>query len=498
MAITGLSNGAATSIVNTLSDKTNKASDATAMISTGSRLIRPSVDASSFAISSKLSSNIDVLSQAAQNAAQGSSVVQVASGALANTMDILTTLKTLATKANDGSTSDAVRGLINADYQRMLAQVDSIATQTRWNGTSLLSSSNATATMGGAVTQAITGLGTVVANTFAAAPVNVTNSRGFVSGSFTDATVTDYGLNQYKVSVTMKYTPAAGDAVTQTFVGIVENPVLAEAFTLVSTSDDKNILEFDYHATDVTGLNNAANFQTNLRSALNIGAGLNGATLTSTSTAVNNGVTGITASSNTAAGTYAVEYDSNTNILKMTNGTQKWEQTMTAAGAQTVTFSNGVTVTTDGTFALGTAVTQMVFDVGAGSQTSMAFQIAELSSDTLTVNISGASAANLGINGTSVTTQALAQTASNALDTAISNVNNSIATLGAQQKQLESTQANLKTTIENNKAARAVFNDADIADTMTELTTNTVFAQMSNAMLTQALQLQKDLVNLVR
>lgn len=498
MGVSGLTNTAANSIVNTLQDKTNKASEATAMISTGSRLYKPSIDSSSFAIAKKLSSNIDVLGQAAQNAAQGSSVVQVASGALSNTMNILTTMKTLTTKANDGSTDNATRALINADYQKMLDQVGNIATQTRWNGTSLLSASNATATMAGAVTQAIVGLGTVNANTFLAAPVNVTNSRGFVSGVFTDATVTDYGTNQYKVSITMKYSPSAGDNVTQTFTGIIENPVAAEAFTLVSTVDDKNILEFDYHATDVTALNNAANFQTELRSALNIGAGLNGARLTSTSTAVNNGVSSVAASANTAAGTYALEYDSNTTIMKLTNGSQKWEVTMTAAGAQTVTFANGVSATLGAGFALGTSATQMVFNVGSGSQTSMAFQIAELATDTLTVNISGASAANLGINGTSVSTQANAQAAGALIDTAITTVNSSIATLGAQQKQLEVTQANLKTTIENNKAAKAVFNDADIAATMTELTTNTVFSQMSNAMLTQALQLQKDLVNLVR
>src|SRR3990167_4307043 len=101
--INGLTNTGALNISNTFAKKTSEASDSTQIIAGGSRLIRASVDASSLAIAEKLRSNIEVLTQANRNASQGAAVVQLAVGAQQNILSLLTSMKALTTKANDGS-----------------------------------------------------------------------------------------------------------------------------------------------------------------------------------------------------------------------------------------------------------------------------------------------------------------------------------------------------------------------------------------------------------
>ncbi|MGB0935005.1 MAG: flagellin [Alphaproteobacteria bacterium] len=495
--ITGLTNTAANSIGNVYSEKTAGASDAAQMIASGTRNIRASIDSSSMALSMKLDTNIRVLEQAGRNAAQAASVLQVAVGAQQNIADLLSSMKTLTTKANDDSQDDNARALIDADYQKLSAMVDLIADQARWNNQSLLSAGSGTTALAGAVTLASSNVDTTnIGNSFSTtAPINVTKSHGMISGEFTNVTVNQPSTNLYEISVEMKnQTP--GGTTTQTFMGTATAPTANGELVLRSTTDEDNVLVFTLGA-DVSTITNAATYQSEMRTLLRVGSGTVGATLTSYSTAVNNGVTGITASTSTQAGTYAVRYDSASNVMRLTKGDQFWDLTATTAGAQTFTFANGVSVTTDGTFALGTSVTQMVFDVGTGGQRSMNFQVAEKSSDTITVNIASSRIADLGLTGTNVLKTADAGIAADQLDIALQSMSTSIAQMGAQQKQMEAASRNLETTIQNNQDAKAVYNDANVPEAMAKLTKDTVFANLSNAMLSQAFELQRGLVQIV-
>lgn len=498
--INGLTNTGALNISNTFAKKTSEASDSTQIIAGGSRLIRASVDASSLAIAEKLRSNIEVLTQANRNASQGAAVVQLAVGAQQNILSLLTSMKALTTKANDGSQDANARALIDQEFQKLLSQVDNIANQVRWNGAALLTGAAGAVSVAAAnANNVISGYGTLVANTFAAgpAPVSVANSQGFISGAFTNATVVANGVD-FNVTVTMQnLTP--GGAVTQVFTGTVAAPSAGGNMILTSTTDGNNVLQFNYDAANVGGLNNAANFQTALQSVLNIGPNLAGATVKSVATAYNGGVTAVAASSFTPTGSYSLTYNNVSNVMRLSTGAQVYDVTLTEAGAQTVNFSNGMSATLDGTFALGTAVTQIVFDVDAStSAISMNFQVAEKVTDVLTVDIAGSNVSSLGLSGVDVTTQANAQTAGALLDQALQTMNSSVASLGATQKQLEYASSNLSTTILNNVAARGVYNDADVPAEMTKLTQATVFAQLSQAMLSQSLEMQRGLVQLAR
>ncbi len=108
-------------------------------LSSGSRIVKASDDAASLAISTNLSADIVVLRQSAINAANGTAVVQVADGGLARISDILARMKALATQALSGSVDATSRGYINSEFTQLRDEITSIAEQTEFNGTELLS-----------------------------------------------------------------------------------------------------------------------------------------------------------------------------------------------------------------------------------------------------------------------------------------------------------------------------------------------------------------------
>lgn len=110
-------------------------------ISSGTRIVRASDDAAGLAVSSRLSADITTLEQAARNATQAAAVLQTADGALARIGDILQRLKSLAAQAVSGSVDASSRGFINQEYQLLVTEINDIATQTEFNGTSLIDGS---------------------------------------------------------------------------------------------------------------------------------------------------------------------------------------------------------------------------------------------------------------------------------------------------------------------------------------------------------------------
>ena len=108
-------------------------------LSSGSRIVKASDDAASLAISTNLNADIVVLRQSATNAANGTAVVQVADGGLARISDILARMKALATQALSGSVDATSRGYINSEFTQLRDEITSIAEQTEFNGTELLS-----------------------------------------------------------------------------------------------------------------------------------------------------------------------------------------------------------------------------------------------------------------------------------------------------------------------------------------------------------------------
>jgi len=113
-------------------------------LSSGYRINRAADDAAGLAISEKMRFQINGLQQAQRNAQDGISLIQTAEGALTEVHSMLQRLNTLATQASNGTYNDTEdRAAIDKEVQALIGEIDNIATNTNFNGISLLSAAAA-------------------------------------------------------------------------------------------------------------------------------------------------------------------------------------------------------------------------------------------------------------------------------------------------------------------------------------------------------------------
>jgi flagellin len=160
MAMTATTNTSANTALRYLNQNSSASASALAKLSSGSRIVRASDDAASLAVGTKIKADVTALKQASVNAGQASSLLQVADGGLAQTVDILLRMKALSVQAQSGSVSDNERGFLDREFQALRSQIDSITEQTKFNGTTLLDGSLTAATTAN-VTAGIDGSGPV-------------------------------------------------------------------------------------------------------------------------------------------------------------------------------------------------------------------------------------------------------------------------------------------------------------------------------------------------
>jgi len=131
-------NTAANTAVRYLNVNSAQESSSLAKLSSGSKINKASDDAAGLAISTRISSDITTLQQAATNASQATSILQTADGGASNISDILARMKSLATQAASGTVTDSSRAYISSEFTQLISQIDSIASGTRYSSESLL------------------------------------------------------------------------------------------------------------------------------------------------------------------------------------------------------------------------------------------------------------------------------------------------------------------------------------------------------------------------
>ena len=107
-------------------------------LSSGERINKASDDAAGLAISEKMRTQIRGLNQASRNVQDGVSFIQVASGYLAETTDILQRIRELAVQSANGIFSDEDRAQVAVEVSQLVAEVDRIASSAQFNGMNLL------------------------------------------------------------------------------------------------------------------------------------------------------------------------------------------------------------------------------------------------------------------------------------------------------------------------------------------------------------------------
>ncbi len=175
MAIRINTNVAALNAHRHLTDTDNALKTSMERLSSGFRINKAKDDVAGLSIANKFRLEVRSLRVAQQNVSQATALLQVAEGGTLKIENIIERLKELATSAASDNTDSDGRTRLNAEAQKLLAEIDQIAKSTTYSGTALLSTSlNLTFQIG-------------YGNTAGVDNINVTTSFGLLS--------TDLGLS---------------------------------------------------------------------------------------------------------------------------------------------------------------------------------------------------------------------------------------------------------------------------------------------------------------
>jgi flagellin len=464
-------------------------------LSSGLRINSAKDDAAGLAIVQRFTAQIRGLDQASRNANNGISIAQVAEGALDESTNNLQRIRELSIQSANGSNGAGERANIQAEVSQLVAEIDRIATTTRFGSRLLLDGSfgNTNFQVGAQANETIS----ITVGSARATALGV-NSLDATGGSITGTVVTgddtDNGAGAVvagdgftvttnvagTTSTTSPITYAAGASATEIAAAIntgaggvgvtatASNSVTIDAlssagavtFDLVVGSDTTQtttaIAVTVTDNLDLTGIANAINGQTSTH----------GVTATFTTDGITSSLT-LTSldGSNIGIGTY----------------------TNDAGATETLDFG-GSTLTEGGTVdAVKTGTVALSSDSGS---------ITLNSADAEFTNVSASSFE--GVNAIDVTTEAGAQSAIAVVDAALNSIASQRADLGAIQNRLQSTISNLSSIVENVSSARSRIQDADFASETASLTKNQILQQAGISVLSQANTLPQQVLSLLQ
>ena len=131
-------NMAANIAANSMSRNERTMSSTMERLSTGIRINSAKDDAAGLAISSKMTSQINGLNQAVRNAKDAISMTQVAEGAMKGMSDMMQRMRELAVQSISDSNTTSDRTALNSEFKELKAEINRIANNTQWNGTTML------------------------------------------------------------------------------------------------------------------------------------------------------------------------------------------------------------------------------------------------------------------------------------------------------------------------------------------------------------------------
>ncbi len=124
-----------------ISRASDMSSSSVARLSSGNRIVRASDDVAGLSIGTSLRTSVSALRTALVNASQGSSLLQVADGALSQVTEILQRQRAIAFQAGSGTLQNSDRVFLNQEFQALTSEVDRLTGSTNFNGVRLLNGS---------------------------------------------------------------------------------------------------------------------------------------------------------------------------------------------------------------------------------------------------------------------------------------------------------------------------------------------------------------------
>ncbi|KWR70985.1 MULTISPECIES: flagellin [Pseudomonas] len=134
MALTVNTNISSLTVQKNLNNAQKNLSTAMTRLSTGLRINSAKDDAAGLQISNRLSSQINGLNKAVDNANDAISIAQTAEGALQESTNILQRMRVLAVQSANGSNSEDDRSSLNQEFESLTAELTRISDTTTFGG----------------------------------------------------------------------------------------------------------------------------------------------------------------------------------------------------------------------------------------------------------------------------------------------------------------------------------------------------------------------------
>ncbi|MEZ5454673.1 MAG: flagellin [Lysobacteraceae bacterium] len=443
-------------------------------LSSGLRINSAKDDAAGLAIADRMTSQIRGLNQASRNANDGISLAQTAEGALDSVSSALQRMRELSVQAANATNSASDRAALQDEVEQLVQQINTVATQTSFNGVKLLDGTFTSQTFQVGANQGETIDIASIASARADALGVGTNSSystsltaTVITGAITAGGVT---VNGYGIG------PTVSDGVSST---LATSSAIAKAAAFNSVSGQTGVSAV---ATATTVTAAAPTTTTAIASDITInGVGIGavdtgsaiekGANLSAAINAVSN-QTGVTATFSTSTGAVSLTAQDGRNI---TIG-----GTVTDTGFTAATTFGGIKLTST-------------------SSAGITLGGADLATTSLAAGYTAATATfGAGVSAIDVSTASGAELALSTIDSALATVNSSRANLGALQNRFSNVVSNLAINSENVTAARSRIQDADFAAETANLTRAQILQQAGTAMLAQANQVPQNVLSLLR
>ncbi|MCS0581364.1 flagellin [Massilia pinisoli] len=456
-------------------------------LSSGLRINSAKDDAAGLAISDRMTSQINGMTQATRNANDGVSMAQTAEGALSSSGDILQRIRQLAVQSSNASNTSSDRQALQTEVTQLGSELNRIAQTTSFNGQNLMDGSMGTATF-----QVGANAGQTIQATGANFQTNVYGNNEMASDQVAVGAATKIVTKANALTIngsvgTAKISTTAGDT-AQTIAANINaatgsTGVTASASTSASLSLGANeSYQFTMKSNNSTAVTISFSTGATVGNASDFASGI---------AAINaqTANTGVTA-----------EYDKANNSIKLTNSTGNDINLANTNAAGNTTFNvdsykaNGSLV---GAYDMKAAAATAVVNGNVTLDSANSFSMTDAGSG-LALSAGGTSSKLQSVASIDISSYSGAQTAIKVADAALAAVNNQRAQYGALQNRFSSTISNLASSTENLSASRSRITDTDFAAETANMTRSQILQQAGTSMLAQANSLPNGVLSLLR
>ena len=467
-------------------------------LSTGLRINSAKDDAAGLAIATRMTSAIRGLGMSLKNVNDGISMAQTAEGALGNITDALQRLRELAVQSANGSNSNTERSFLDSEALGLVAEVARIGAQTNFNNSKLLNG-----TFGSQTFQ----LGYLTADSMVFAGIDDSQASalgnhklvmdGTGLGDLVAATTNNALTNTVSNASSSTLTTASGG--TTSAIAIATGDSAKQVALKINTAANAiGVTAVATNAATLSGVaaNGTISFTLSGAASASVSAAITSTSDLTALAAAINGVsnsTGITATFANPSVKSSIQLTSNDGSdIKIANYVHS-ATANTTFGEGPADLAGGAGATTTLTNTNHTSVKSGIVTL---SSTKGAITTASGNTSIFTTNTQVSTFAN--VQGISIASQSGASSALSVIDSALTQVNNSRANLGALINRFEASISNQSNSIMNMSESRSRILDADYAKETSMLAKSMIIQQAATAMLGQANQNPRLVLHLLK